>query len=132
MRLRELYNEQSIGLNFNPKIENSTLNKLGFVQIKLSIDLRDNNSYNRYYRLLKNHLHLRKVVFMVSPVFENQNSILISMIYGITEQLPWIVYFQKDRKEPDKEAEAYAYSLEKLRWSANQAARLNRSNLLVS
>lgn len=122
MNLTSIYRKHFVGINFTED-QSPTLKELGFVDIKLNVDLRDKDAERRLYRKLKKHLSRNDICFMVTPDIKPQILIVNTIIYGLTENLPNIVYFEK-KTDPDL-LTPKVVDLDSLRYRVRQAAIYN-------
>ena len=127
MNLKQLYTPISVGINLNRKIDSSALRELNFIDLVLRNDLRDANAEQKFYEQLKRFVQKGNNVFLVAPYDNHQIPIAISMVFGISRKLPYIVYF--DTKNDPNFANPLVCSLESIRWRSEQATELQSAYL---
>lgn len=122
MDLTKVYRKHFIGFDFTDE-ESPTLNELGFIRIKLGIDIRDQDAERRLYRKLKKYLKRNNICFIVAPRINHQTPIIMTIIYGLTDNLPNIVYFER-KTDPDL-LSPQVVLLDSLRYRVREAALYN-------
>lgn len=124
MKLIDVFKQDiHTGLNFNSKINSPILAQLGFIDLRISVDMRDSNSLLKIQKTLEPHIRRNQQVFIVQSPLAHHNSILDSAIHGISEKLPYIVYFRK--VEDPNLTSPLVYSLEEIRWKSYQYSQLS-------
>lgn len=121
MLLTDVYTSRSVGLNFS-KIESTTLTKLQFRNIKISTDIRDYNSDNKCFDKIRKYVEPESKVFILIPDQKHYIPLILSMIEGITQRLPFVVYF--DIRSDPEYTKPYCKNLEYIKWKSAEATQL--------
>lgn len=122
MELRSIDPNTYIGINFS-KINSATLDNLGFKKVNVSSNLRSKNAERNIYRLIRPHIKDGDIVIMVLPQLNLHIPIILMMVYGITKNLPYTIYFDH-KNDPDLQR-PLVYSLPDIKYKSEQAALLN-------
>jgi hypothetical protein len=121
MLLTNVFTSRCVGINFS-KINSLTITNLNFRTIKISIDIRDNNAEKRCFEMLRNYVDPEDKVFVILPDQKHYIPVILSMVAGITNRLPYIVYF--DIRNDPNFLTPYCKSLELMKWQSSEATEL--------
>jgi hypothetical protein len=129
VNLTYIFNNESVGLNLS-KVTSPTLINLGFHDIKLSVDLRTKTAEQKLFVTLKQYINEGDIVFMVMPQLNIYIPILLTIVYGITKQLPYIVYF--DNQNDPKFRVPLISSLPDIKYKSEKATALKLDYYLLA
>ena len=121
MLLTNVFTSTCVGLNFSPK-NSPTLKALEFINFQENIDMRSSTAESKFYRFISSHVEENDNVFIVLPTLAHQIPVVMGIINGITDTLPYTVYF--NLREDPKLLQPLVNNIQGVSWKSKAAKSL--------
>lgn len=118
MKLKDVYKPEAFCLNLSAMTIES-LTQFRVVEVNVNLDFRDPKFKQKLFARLSKVVQSGNTVYFVPTKFSYQTPVILTTIYGITKNLPSIIYFDKS-KDP-KLTNPLVEDLEFIRWMSQVA-----------
>lgn len=124
MELNSLWNKNSVCLNLSNEDFPYLRKQYNCIHLKYNLDYRNNNFRRKLFTKLSRVVQPNQTVFVVMPEYDYHIPIILSILSGISANLPNIIYFNRGA-DPNLE-NPLVEDLESLRWLSNRAVQTNQ------